>query len=179
MTKKIWKDIFNEEVADLLECSLEETDQVVDMLVEDRIDPGIFLSNLEALLQTNTSPLTNMGSLNGKTTKQEASHSILHPPKSRSDIPFWSTISRPHGIPLWFLAAYPDVDVWFDEQQEKHYGNLDAGMIEFTKLFSLKKGKDIKDFEDSKGKIRVKYLKYLVQSFKNATKKGIETELIA
>jgi len=178
MTQKIWENIFNAKEINFLESSMEEIDQVVDMLVADRIDPGIFLSNLNVLLQRNTSTLTYLGSLNGKIPKQ-VSRSILHPPKTPNGIPFWSVTSRPRAIPLWFLAAYPDVDVWFDEQQEKHYGNINAGMIEFTKLFGLKKEKDIKDIKDSKGKIRVKYLKYLVQSFKDATKKGIETELIA
>jgi len=153
-----------------LESTKEDTEQIIDLFIADKVDPHVFLSNLEVLLRIDT-PYFKEANKSAK----PASHSILNPPKTRGGIPFWSFINKPPAIPLWFLAAYPDVVVWWDEQQEKHYRNPDHGVTEFIKLFGIKE--DTEDFKSDKGKARPKYLKNLVESYKAATGKGPETTI--
>jgi len=180
MIRKLWENIFNKEGNKLLESTKEDVEQIIDLFVVDKIDPQVFLSNLETLLRVDNPSFNFLGNLSETRriykAAKSASRSILHPPKTRSRASFWSRINRPLGIPLWFLATYPDVMVWLDEQQEKYYHNTDDESAEL-KLFGIKKAvpnENMKDFENSKGKIRSKYLRNLVQSYKEATGKEPE-----
>ena len=167
MIRKIWENTFNEEGRELLESTKEDVEQIIDLFIADKIDPQIFLSNLEVLLQIDTPYLKEAAK-----SAKPASYSILNPPKTRGGISFWSFVNKPPAIPLWFLAAYPDIIVWWDEQQEKHHRNTDDGAIEFIKLFGMRE--DTEDFRNNKGKARPKYLKNLIQSYKEITGKEIE-----
>lgn len=52
MIQKLWKDLFDSSEAEGLSiASKEDVEQIIDMLIADKIDPQIFISNLEALLR--------------------------------------------------------------------------------------------------------------------------------
>jgi len=188
---KFWKNTFDEEGWELLEATKEEVEQIIDIFIGDKIDPQVLLSNLEALSQADTprrsidiKPCSNIEALLQadtpyfkKTDKsvKSASCSILNSPKTQGGISFWSFVNRPRAIPLWFLAAYPDIMLWWDEWQEKHHCNSDDEMTEFMELFGMKVGDSLEDFINNKGKTPPKYLKNLIQSYKEITGKALET----
>jgi len=166
MVKKIWKDQF--ELLETGVISREDVDGAVDMIVLDKIDPQVFVSNLEVLIQGYSSPLNFAAS--GVESK-EPSPSVHH-----SDI-----TRRAPAFPLWFYAAYPDVMKWFDEWQKKCMQTVDFDLdklaTETTKLFGLK-AEDIENTNNSvlnnEKQYRPNYLKNLVQKYKEKTGKELE-----
>jgi len=173
MIKKIWEDLFNSSEAEGLSiASKEDAEQIIDILIADKIDPQIFLSNLEALLREGLPSVNDLFGVEEK-KKHKPTESVSH---------FTFIANRPLSAPLWFLAAYPDIIVWLGEQEEKyiksHNRDYEGWGIKMAKLF----GMNIEDgplnenqIMDSKGKTRPKYLKNLVQSYKDVTEKALET----
>jgi len=52
MIHKIWRDLFDSSIKEGLSiASKEDIEQIIDLLITDKIDPQIFISNLEALLR--------------------------------------------------------------------------------------------------------------------------------
>jgi hypothetical protein len=173
MIQKIWEDLFNSSEAEGLSiASKEDVEQIIGILIADKIDPQAFLSNLETLL------LGGMPSINDFfEVREKKEHK---PTESVSHFTFIE--NRPPGMPLWFLAAYPDIMVWLTKQEKKyiksHNRDYDGWGVKMSKLFGIK----IEDGQlnenqimDSKGKTRPKYLKNLVQSYKDVTEKALET----
>ena len=171
MIKKIWKDLFySSEAEGLSISSKEDTEEIIDILIADKIDPQFFISNLEALL------LGGMPSFNDFLGTEEK------PKTSKSISSFTFIANRPTGTPLWFLAGYPDVMNWFNDQQEKyiksHNRDYDGWGVKMAKLFgiNIEDGKlNENQIMDSKGKTRPKYLEKLIQSYKDVTEKALET----
>lgn len=173
MIHKIWEDLFNSsETEGLSMGSREDVDQIIDIFIADKIDPQVFLSNLEALLREGLPSINDLFGV-GEKKKHKPTESVSR---------FTSIVNRPLSIPLWFLAAYPDVMVWLDEQEKKyiksHNRDYDGWGVKMAKLF----GMSIDDgplnenqIMDSKGKTRPKYLEKLIQSYKDVTEKALET----
>jgi len=173
MIQKMWEDLFNSSEAEGLSiASKGDVEQIIDILIADKIDPQAFLPNLEALLREGLPSINDFFGI-GEKKKHKPTESVSH---------FTSIVNRPLGIPLWFLAAYPDVMIWLDEQEEKymksHNRDYNGWGVKMAKLF----GMNIEDgslnenqIMDSKGKTRPKYLKNLVQSYKDSTEKALET----
>jgi len=173
MIRKIWEDLFNSSEAEGLSiASKEDIEQIIDILIADKIDPQAFLSNLETLLLGGLPSINDFFGV-GEKKKHKPTESVSH---------FTFIANRPLGAPLWFLAAYPDVMVWLDEQEEKyiksHNRDYDGWGVKMSKLFgiNIEDGKlNENQIMDSKGKPRPKYLKKLVQSYKDTTEKALET----
>ncbi len=173
MIQKIWEDLFNSsEAVGLSIASKEDAEQIIDILIADKIDPQVFLSNLEALLRGGLPSINDFFGV-GEKKKHKPTESVSH---------FTFIVNRRLGIPSWFLAAYPDVMFWLDEQEKKyiksHNRDYDGWGVKMAKLF----GMSIDDgplnenqIMDSKGKTRPKYLKNLIQSYKDETEKALET----
>src|SRR3989344_4050220 len=158
----VWKGVFDSEMRELLEAPNEDVEQIIDLLMTDRVNPEGFVANVEILLGKNDSD-----------SIRSASRSVLSPPKTPpwDEIPFWSAFSRPLGIPLWFLAAYPDVWVWWDKQQEKYGVGTEEGITIWKNVF----GTEIE--ENTIGKIRPSSLRNSVQYYKSETGQKLETAI--
>jgi len=174
MIQKIWKDLFDSFDAEKLSiASKEGIEQIIDMLIADKIDPQIFLSNLEALLRGGMPSVKDL--FLGTEEKPKTSKSISS---------FTFVANRPMGTPLWFLAGYPDVMNWFKDQQKKyiksHNRDYDGWETETAKLYGLDiedKNVDENQIVDSEGRLRPKYHKNLVKQYKNATGKKLEVSI--
>lgn len=173
MIRKLWKDLFDSSEAEGLSIATkEDVEQIINMFIADKIDPQVFISNLKTLLRRGMPSFNDFWGVKGghKPTK-----SVSH---------FTSIINRPIGVPLWFLAAYPDVMVWFHEQQEKYlksYNFDDNAMaVKTAKLFGIKiEDADIDENQimNSNRQYRSKYYKNLVQSYKDAADKKLEVSV--
>jgi len=173
MIKKMWKDLFHSSEAEGLSIAAkEDIEEIIDMLIADKIDPQIFISNLEALLRG------GMPSFNDFLGTEEK------PKTSKSISSFTFIANRPTGTPLWLLAGYPDVMNWFNGQQEKyiksHNRDYDGWETEMAKLFGLDiedKNVDENQIMDSEGRLRPKYQINLVKHYKDATGKKLEASI--
>jgi hypothetical protein len=173
MIRKIWEDLFNSFEAEGLSIATnKDVEQIIGILIADKIAPQVFLSNLETLLLGGLQSINDFFGV-GEKKKHKPTESVSH---------FTFIANRPLGIPLWFLAAYPDVMVWLDEQEEKyiksHNRDYDGWGVKMAKLFgiNIEDGKlNENQIMDSKGKTRPKYLKNLIQSYKDETEKALET----
>ncbi len=165
MIKKIWKDNFEilvKEGAGVI--GKEDIDDVVDMLVADKIDPQVFVSNLEVLISGYMSPFNFSG-----VDKKEPSASVS----------YLNIARRAPGFPLWFYAAYPDVMKWFHEWQ-RELDNINDLATESAKLFGIDIEGDATQLDNimnSEGKHRPKYLKNLVKNYKDKTNKSLEVRV--
>ncbi|MBU4293915.1 MAG: zinc ribbon domain-containing protein [Actinobacteria bacterium] len=173
MIKKIWKDLFHSSEAEGLSiASKEDIEEIIDMLIADKIDPQIFISNLEALLRG------GMPSFNDFLGTEEK------PKTSKSISSFTFVVNRPMGTPLWFLAGYPDVMNWFNDQEEKHIKShnrdYDDWETEIAKLWGLDtEDKNINENQimNSDGKLHPKYCNNLKKHYKETTKKKLEVSV--
>ena len=74
MIRKIWENIFNEEGGELLESPKEDIEQIIDLFIANKIDPQIFFSNLETLLQGG---MPSINDFFGAGRKKEHKHNFL------------------------------------------------------------------------------------------------------
>lgn len=160
MIRKIWDDLFVL-VSDRIDVFKDNNDTIVDMLINDEIDPAIFSENLGFVLKEK-SDLPPVKS---------ASKSFLNPPKKREY--FMLLHNKPPSIPLWFMCAYPDVMLWLDEQQSKNILNSEDYIIYLLKVFEVKEG--VTNIVDAKGMVKTEYLKNLTRKYREDTKLVFET----
>ncbi|MBA7635325.1 hypothetical protein ES703_42926 [subsurface metagenome] len=175
MIRKLWKDLFNSsEEEGLSIASKEDGEQIINMLIADKIDPQVFLSNLTALLREGAPSFNDFWKVKGEK---------IYQPTASVDY-FIRRIYRARAFSLWFYAAYPDVMVWFHEWQ-KEYGRAhdydeEAEVIEAAKLFGINiEDETIEEDQimNSEGKHRPKYLKNLVKHYKDTTDKKLEVSV--
>lgn len=172
MTVKIWKEILGKDgIAIGSDEIIEEI--INELLSSDKIDPKIFISNYTFLSTRGTGTIRDLFGV----------QDYKLPEPSTSIKEFASPIKRARAFPIWFIAAYPDVVLWFYEWQKNllRLHNYDKVVItlEKSKLFGI----DTQDIDvnenkivDKNGKYLPKYLKKIVVSYKNEVKKNIETQ---
>lgn len=173
MIKKIWEDLFHSSEAESLSiASKEDVEQIIDMFIADKIDPRIFIDNLETLLREG---MSSVSELFGIEKRRQPTPSIDYCVK-RTD--------RASAFPLCFYAAYPDVMVWFHKWQKEytrsHDYEEDALAIETAKLFGINiEDETIEESQivNSEGKYRPKYLKNLVKYYKGTMRKNFEVSV--
>jgi hypothetical protein len=172
---KYWKDFFNNPVA--LEANIayqEDIEDIVSMFIEDRIDPILFNNNIEALLRGGMPSASDLFLEKPK---------ILKPSKSLTS--FISIVNRPVGTPLWFLAAYPDVIDWLNEQDkqymELHKGDDDGWLKEILKLLDISSIENADTvnilIRSSDGKPTPKYYYRLKNKYKEISNSKFETSV--
>jgi len=103
---KLWKDILGKNGIDV------GPDEIIDKIINelfiiDKIDPKAFLSNYSFLLNGGMGNIRDLFGVQN-TQLSEPSASIRE---------FNSPIKRARAFPLWFIAAYPDVMLWFHKWQ--------------------------------------------------------------
>ena len=114
MVKEIWKNLFESSVKEKAEIiAKEDIDKAVDMFTSDKIDPQVFISNLEILIHGYISPLNFSG---------------VESKKPSSSVQYFNITRRAPAFPLWFYAAYPDVMKWFHEWQKTHIKSTGFGL---------------------------------------------------
>ena len=176
--RKVWENILRplgEEGLSLLSIgSVEEANEIIDaFFVPDKIYPLRFSSNLEALIQQGRPDYLRV---------------LLEEKKSDEPTPslsrFVAVVDRPVGMPLWFIAAYPDVLFWYDnevaEYMNAHKPDEDSLAAFSTKLFGLAPTElnleeRLRDSMDREGKFRPNILRNLVQSYSDSTGRELET----
>ena len=173
MIQKIWKDLFNSSEAEGLSiASNEDVEQIIGMLIADKMNPQVFISNLETLLRGGIPSFNDFLNV-GKT--HQPTHSIDYCARPGRRAP---------AFPLWFYAAYPDVMVWFHEWQREyaksHDYDHDAEAIETARLLGI----NIEDetiekdqIVNSKGKYHPKHLKNLVKYYKDTIGEKLEVSV--
>lgn len=173
MIQKLWKDLFDSSEAEGLSiASKEDVEQIIDVLIADKIDPRLFISNLGVLLRKG---MPSFSEFLGIEKTHQPTPSIDY-----CAIP----IRLRAPVPLWFYAAYPDVMVWFHEWQ-KEYGrshdyDQDAMVIETAKLFGINIEDETMEEDqiiNNEGKHRPKYLRNLVKHYKDTTGKKLEVSV--
>ena len=131
MAVKLWKDILGKNGISI------GSDEIIEKIINelftiDKIDPKIFISNYTILL---TGKIGNIRDL------FRVQHNHLSEP-SASIRAFDSPIKRAKAFPLWFIAAYPDVILWFHEWQRNllRLYNRDYNLLAFesANLFGIK-----------------------------------------
>lgn len=150
---------------DLSVASGDALDEIIrTLLVADRIDPWLFIANYEAIERQGA--MSARAFLGGAEDKEP----------TRSARELLSPLDRPLAMPLWFLAAYPDVVVWQQAQFERCVDEEEA-----TELMGNLLGVDFgdpdriaDDIYDAHGKNRPHLLRNLVASYKAATGKTLE-----
>lgn len=147
----------------------ENVEQIIDMLVADKIDPQAFISNYEYLVRDGMPSLREMF-----VKKNTSGHRTLSIEKHFRH-------NRARAFPLWFYGAYPDVMSWFHQWQKDisktHDRNLDSVAIETAKLFGVNIEDETIDengISDSKGNYRPEYLRNLVNSWRKEVKAKLE-----
>jgi hypothetical protein len=171
MIRKMWEGLLGKEGLSI--ASVKEVKDIIeDLIIPDKINPLAFSSNYEALLRGGIHSTEELLGIENDTQRTQ---SLSH---------FTFVANRPLAFPLWFIAAYPDVLLWFENAGEEYietHGQDEDGLTGFHKKvlgidpanLNLKE----KDLIDSKGNINSKNLKNLVQSYKDETGKELETAI--
>jgi len=173
MIHKVWERLLGKEGLSI--ASTKEVKKIVeDLIIPDKINPLTFSSNYETLLRGD---IPSARELLGIEKDNQATPSLPH---------FTFVANRPLAFPLWFIAAYPDVLLWFENVGEEYievHGQDEDGLTAFHKkalgIDSAAPNLKEEDFLDSKGNIRSKNLKNLVQAYKDETDKELETAIKA
>lgn len=171
MIDKMWGTLLGKEGLSI--ASEKEVKAIIeDLIIPDRINPLAFSSNYEALLGGGTPSAREFLGL-------EKGH---QPTPSLSY--FTLAADRPLAFPLWFIAAYPDVLLWFvnvGREYIKTHGRdyNERGMLELKLLGIDPSDTNLKeeDIFDSEGHNRPHILKNLVQSYKDKSGKELETAI--
>jgi hypothetical protein len=165
--QKIWEDLLGKES---LAIAPEEVKEIIDTLfIPDKIHPETFIANYKAL----SHDFSATEILLGIEKKNQPTPSLSH---------FTHVANRPPAFPLWFIAAYPDVLLWFDnkgkEYIETHGRDYDGQGMLLLNLLGIDPttpNLEESDILDGEGKSRPNILKNLVKSYKDATGKELET----
>jgi hypothetical protein len=166
---KVWGSLLGKE--GLAIASGEELKGIInDFIITDKVNPLSFSSNYEALLGGG---IPSARELLGTERDNKQTSSLSH---------FISVVNRPLAFPLWFVAAYPDVLLWFENTGERYietHGQDEDGLTAFHKrvfrIGAVAPNLKEEDLIDNKGYIRPDILKSLVQSYKDETGKELET----
>ena len=155
--------------------SKEDVEEVINLFIEDKIDPQDFTSNLESLL---TGGMSNPSlSILEKMEKRKPTESVSIFNYSAST--FKCAIDSVFGGPsLWFLAAYPDVVAWIYEEYGTGFDGSPTS-IGWIKMLSEGEMRDSDASRDESTSTKERSLprrcKKLVQSYKTKTGKTLET----
>ncbi len=124
-----------------------------EFFIPDSIAPAIYLANVAALIQHSTE------------------ESGIEPTASAARMA--QSAERPEGFPIWFLAAYPDVALWFSSQEGSDRTTLDA---EVTRR-SITEGSPVSHLVDEHGFFAHAVLRTIIDLYREQT--GLTLESMA
>jgi len=172
--RRFWENALDEQGRSILSIgSAKDAKEIIEaFFIPDKINPLSFSYNCEALLRQGMPSLRD----------------IADPEQSPQPTPslsrFIAVHDRPVGMPLWFIAAYPDVLLWYDNQvgeyMNVHRPDEDSLAAFSAELFGLdltdpNLQKKLRDSIDKEGKFHPNILRNLVQSYKDKTGRELET----
>jgi len=172
--RRFWENALSEECLSILSIgSAKEAKEIIEtFLMPDKINPLSFSYNCEALLRQ------------GMPSLRDIADSEKNPQPTPSVSRFIAVMDRPVGMPLWFIAAYPDILLWYDNQvgecMKAHRPDRDSLTVFSAKLLGLdltdpNLEKKLGDSTDKEGKLRPNILRNLVQSYKDKIGRELET----
>jgi hypothetical protein len=183
MIKQMWENILT--CYDLNEplVAHDELDDVVALMIELKIDPQKFSGNLYVLLKRGRLSMSDI-------LKEENSL-----PTTPSISKFIAIIDRPIRIPLWPLAAFPDVIDWAMEQKEevlkskymkKNTEEVNSSIDKDRNIINTAKHLDanLHSQRDSywdeieNASSRVNYYRKLISYYKKETDKALEVSVL-
>ena len=153
--------------------SRDEIDDIVSLMVESRIDTAKFSGNLEVLLTGGHRAIEEM--------YPAASGGRTPLPSTLSISKFAQFIDRPLGLPLWFLAGFPDVAVWAGDKQGASFNSSvdEKERIEITAMLlgvdlNASQNSDDMNFNNDEGTLRSRYLRNFITNYIRKTGKSLE-----
>jgi hypothetical protein len=162
-------------IENFLIISKKDVEEVINLFIEDKIDPQDFTSNLESLL---TGGMSNPSlSILEKMEKHKPTESVSI--FNRSASTFKITIDSVLGGPsLWFLAAYPDVMAWLYEEYGTSFDGSPTS-IEWIQMLFAEETQDTDasgdEITSTKERSLPRRCKNLVRSYITKTGKALET----
>jgi len=170
MIEQLWRNVLAaDEMGETL-VSSHEVDDVVSLMVENKIDLQKFGGNLSALICRG---MPTMASLFGGETPAL--------PTTPSVDQYISIVNRPLQSPLWLLAGFPDVIAWLNDKQKSFLGpsvDEDEAATAIAELygFDLNASDDFTedDVENPDGSLRACYYGNLVRNYVAQTGRKLE-----
>lgn len=170
MIEQLWRTILAaNEIGRGLVAS-HEVDDIVALMIGAKIDPRKFSGNLSALTARGMLTITDLFDTGSPAL-----------PTTPSVAQYISLVNRPPQAPLWFLAGFPDVLAWLNEQQEKAFSPVideDESAIFIAGLYGLDPGfaKYARDEGIGKpdGSLSVHNYRNLVRSYLKQVGQGLE-----
>ncbi len=102
---QMWHTLLTSEVLECMQVSEDETNDLISLMSDSKIDPEKFSGNLEVLLT-------------GSNRSGYGRKALTSTP---SVCKFMFSLDRPLGFPLWFLAGFPDVAAWATDGEGLSY----------------------------------------------------------
>lgn len=169
----MWKDLLDSsEFKDPI-VSQDDIEDVVSLMIDNKIDPSKFAGNLRALLSGGSGILLFEDAFFPERTWQ--------PPPTQSTTGEF-ILGRPVGMPLWMLVAFPDVVNWLNERMIAFHGTSNDERDETQKILSLwgielQHASDLDEsaFKNKDGQIQAKYFRNLIDNYARDTGKTFET----
>ena len=170
---RMWHTLLAPDELEYILVARDEIDDVVSLMVESRIDTAKFAGNHEVLLTGGHRAIEEM--------YPAASGGRTPLPFTLSISKFARSIDRPLGLPLWFLAGFPDVAVWAgDEQGASFNSSVDekkrietTAMLLGVDLDASQNSNDM-NFNNNDGTLRSRYLRNLITNYIGKTGKSLE-----
>jgi len=170
---QMWHTLLASDDLKWIQVAQDEVDDVVSLMIESRIDVGKFSGNLEVLLTGGHRAMEEM--------YLATSGGGAPLPSTPSISKFARTIDRPPGLPLWFLAGFPDVFAWFEDEQLALFNpsvDEEARVEATAKLlgldFDASQNSDAPDFHNDDGTLHSRYCRNIVANYIRKTGEPLE-----
>jgi hypothetical protein len=170
---RMWHTLLAPDELEYILVARDEIDDVVSLMVESRIDTAKFAGNYEVLLSGGHRAVEEM--------YPAASGGRTPLPSTLSISKFARFIDRPLGLPLWFLAGFPDVAVWAGDEQGASFNSSvdEKERIEITAMLlgvdlDAFQNSDDMNFNNNDGTLRSRYLRNLITNYTRKTGKSLE-----
>jgi len=170
---QMWHTLLASDDLKWIQVAQDEVDDVVSLMIESRIDVGKFSGNLEVLFTGGHRAMEEM--------YLATSGGGAPLPSTPSISKFARTIDRPPGLPLWFLAGFPDVFAWFEDEQLALFNpsvDEEARVEATAKLlgldFDASQNSDAPDFHNDDGTLHSRYCRNIVANYIRKTGEPLE-----
>ena len=171
--EQVWRTLLASEGMEGLVVAEDEVDEVVSLMTESRIHPQKFAGNLEIVLTGRSQPTE------AYPFAENGGGAAL--PSTPSMGKFLLTIDPPREFSRWFLAGFPDVVSWFEDEQLALFNpsvDEEARTEATAKLLGIDVGasqnSDEPDLRNDDGTLRCRYCRSIVANYITKTGKPLE-----
>jgi len=174
--EQVWRTLLASEGMEGLVVAEDEVDEVVSLMTESRIHPQKFAGNLEIVLTGRSQPTE------AYPFAENGGGAAL--PSTPSMGKFLWTIDPPRGFSRWFLAGFPDVVSWFEDEQLALFNpsvDEEARTEATAKLLGIDVGasqnSDEPDLRNDDGTLRCRYCRSIVANYIRKSGKSLEAAI--